>query len=251
MSESVRRSAPPAPNATGTLPVGLAQTLGVVGIALGAALFAACSAGESGWAQGAADGGAASSKGSSGGSTGSGSTSGGGGGAGSSSGGGGVSGSGAATGDGGSDPTSAGLPTSRLIGGATLDPSSFWPPTSEDCTTTLEPFRNGADLHLHPQAYFSTECAGYRSPTGKGRSGYPYPPIVAGSSFSGFQAIVRAGIVTATAEMPFFKPTWLNDDDLRRIYAYLAQVPLVETKACQPILAPSAADISATTGIAT
>ena len=44
--------------------------------------------------------------------------------------------------------------------------------------------------------------------------------------------------------MPFFKPTWLNDDDLRRIYAFLTRSPIVETKVCAPMPVTSAADIA-------
>ena len=72
-------------------------------------------------------------------------------------------------------------------------------------------------------------------------------------SFPAFAAIVRSGVVTPTAEMPFFKTTWVDDDDLRRIFAFLTQAPIVETKVCQarPIL--SASDIADATkrGMAT
>jgi hypothetical protein len=99
------------------------------------------------------------------------------------------------------------------------------------------------------------ECAGCHGPTGTGREGYPYPNIVQGAprTFAAFQAVVRTGIVTPTLEMPFFKAAWLDDDDLRRIFAYLTQSPIVETHQCQAVAPMSAADIAdaTTRGMAT
>jgi mono/diheme cytochrome c family protein len=136
-------------------------------------------------------------------------------------------------------PSSTGLPTSRLIGGAPLDPSSFWPPTGQSCGTQLDPA--GTVPTAPPQAYLD-ECAGCHGPNGTGHAGYP--SIAGPRPFAMFQTTVRTGIVTPTAEMPFFKPTWLNDDDLNRIYAFLTQSPIIETKVCQPLPVMSAADIA-------
>jgi len=251
MIDDTRR---PIPRPTSSLPIAalcarLGKALGITGVVAAAAAFAACSSGAEGaWPKGAANGGAnaATGSGSGGAGTSSGGSTGSGGG---STGGGtgiGVSGDGgsavAVSEDGGS-PSSAGLPTSRLIGGATLDPNSFWPPTGQDCTTTLD--ASGTVPTSPPQA-FTDECSGCHGPTGTGHDGYP---AIAGIklTFSAFQTTVRTGIVTANAEMPFFLPTWVNDDDLRRIYAFLAQQPLVETKTCTPVPVMSAADIAAAT----
>jgi mono/diheme cytochrome c family protein len=195
----------------------------VLALALGAAAFTACSSGSAGAPADGKGGGAAgmgTSTGTNGSSPGGGTTSG----------------------------SSADLPPSRLIGGATLDPNSFWPPTGQDCTTTLD--ASGTIPSSPPQAFLD-ECSGCHGPNGTGHG--MYPNIAVGRPFAAFQTIVRGGVVTPTDEMPFFKETWLNDDDLRRIYAYLTQSPLVETKSCTPIPVMSAADIAdaKTRGLAT
>src|SRR5271154_5003531 len=103
-------------------------------------------------------------------------------------------------------PSSVNLPPSRLIGGATLDPSSFWPPTGESCGTTLDP--SGTVPTTPPQAFLD-ECSGCHGPTATGHG--TYPAIRGPRTFDALQTIVRGGIVTPTLEMPFFKSTWLND----------------------------------------
>jgi mono/diheme cytochrome c family protein len=145
-------------------------------------------------------------------------------------------------------PSSADLPLSRLIGGATLDPNSFWPPTGQDCATTLD--ASGTVPTQPPQA-FTDECSACHGANGTGHS--IYPNIAVPRAFADLQTIVRGGRVTANDEMPFFKPEWLNDDDLRRIWAFLTQSRLVETKNCQPLPAMSDADIqdASSRGIAT
>ncbi len=241
MIDDVRDSTPSSERSKRALYERLRGALGLPGVALAVALFAACSGGgggESGsWLAAGGAGGTSSSGAGSGASGGTSSNGAGEGGA----------GTGTAANDsdaGAGNTSSAGLPTSRLIGGAPLDPNSFWPPTGQSCATVLDP--SGTVPTSPPQAFLD-ECAGCHGPTGAGRQGYPYPKIVPGSSFAAFQTIVRTGIVTATDEMPFFKTTWLNDDDLRRIYAFLAQTPIVETKVCQPLPVPSAADIASAT----
>jgi mono/diheme cytochrome c family protein len=135
--------------------------------------------------------------------------------------------------------SSVNLPPSRLIGGATLDPSSFWPPTGQSCETKLDP--SGSVPTAPPQAFLD-ECSGCHGPAATGHG--IYPAIRGPRTFDALQTIVRGGIVTPTLEMPFFKSTWLNDDDLRRIYAYLTGSPIVETKVCTPLPVMSAADIA-------
>src|SRR5277367_3171287 len=136
-------------------------------------------------------------------------------------------------------PSSVNLPPSRQIGGATLDPSLFWPPTGQSCETKLDPA--GTVPTAAPQAFLD-ECSGCHGPTAMGRG--TYPSIRGARTFDAFQTIVRGGIVTPTLEMPFFKTAWLNDDDLRRIYAFLTASPIVETKVCTPLPVLSAADIA-------
>ncbi len=249
---TVRASIPSSPRRPqfAALYARLGKTLGVAGVALGAAAFAACSSGSSGsWPQnggstGSGSGsGGATGAGSGGGSTTGGGSSGSGTGTGSGAGAGASSGGGSATSDGGNAPSSAGLPASRLIGGATLDPNSFWPPTGQDCTTTLD--ASGTVPTAAPQAFLD-ECAGCHGPTGSGHAGYP---AIAGLNlpFATFQTTVRTGIVAANGEMPYFEASWLNDDDLRRIYAFLTKSPLVETKQCAPITPMTAAEIAGAT----
>ena len=54
-------------------------------------------------------------------------------------------------------PSSVNLPPSRQIGGATLDPSLFWPPTGQSCETKLDPA--GTVPTAAPQAFLD-ECSG-------------------------------------------------------------------------------------------
>jgi mono/diheme cytochrome c family protein len=140
------------------------------------------------------------------------------------------------------------LPVSRLIGGATLDPNAFWPPTGQDCSASLDP--KGSIPSAPPQA-FEDECAGCHGPDGSGHAGYPN--LLVARPFDELQAIVRAGRIGSIGEMPAFKTSWLNDDDLRRIYAYLTKSPLLETQQCQPIAPMSDDEIAdaKTRGLAT
>ena len=214
----------PAPSRSSLLP--LRKTLGPLAGALAIALVAAaCSSAERGSASSPSSGGKGGTGGGSGAS--SGSTSG---------------GTSSSPGNGATSPgapSSAGLPPSRLIGGATLDPNSFWPPTGQTCATTLD--ASGTVPTSPPQAFLD-ECSGCHGPAGTGHAGYPN--ITGPRPFDAFQTIVRSGIVTPQAEMPFFKTDWIDDDDLRRIYAFLTRSPIVETKACQARPVPSAADIA-------
>jgi mono/diheme cytochrome c family protein len=134
--------------------------------------------------------------------------------------------------------SSASLPASRLIGGATLDPAAFWPPTGTTCATALG---DAGTIPTSPPQAFLDECSGCHGPTGTGRD--IYPNIAVQRPFDVFQGIVRNGKLTTHDEMPFFKPEWLDDDELRRVYAYLTQSPLVETMTCTPRPALTAADI--------
>ena len=135
---------------------------------------------------------------------------------------------------------SAAMPASGLIGGATFPPSAYYPPTGQDCQTTLDP--SGVIPATPPQAYID-ECSGCHGPNATGHS--VYPPIPTTLTFEGFSAIVRAGLIGNNGlEMPFFKPTWLNDDDLRRIYGFVSKSPVIETGVCQAVPPMDAQDIA-------
>ena len=121
------------------------------------------------------------------------------------------------------------LPVSALIGGATLSPNNFWPPTGQSCVAQLA--GTGNVLQLPPQAYLD-ECAACHGPTGAGNA--KYPNIVGSRALADFTATVRNGKQGPAGESPAFKPNWLDDNDVLRIYAYLTGSPLVETYQCQP-----------------
>lgn len=220
----------PAAYATAALHALFRPTAAIAGVVLAVAAAGACSNSETPWPGQSPKGG------------GGGSGSGGGGATSTAGPDGGTSSGGGLTGADDDAGSSVGLPPSRLIGGATLDPMSFWPPTGQDCGTTLD--SSGTVPTSPPQAYLD-ECAGCHGPTATGRQGYPYPAIAGPRPFAAFQTTVRGGIVAPTMEMPFFKPTWLDDDDLNRIYAWLTQSPIVETKVCTPLPVMSASDIAA------
>jgi mono/diheme cytochrome c family protein len=131
------------------------------------------------------------------------------------------------------------LPDSRLIGGATLEPSTFWPPTGQDCAVELS--ATGSVPTTAPQA-LKDECAGCHGPEGAGHG--DYPNIHGARAFADFQQLVREGRVGKVGEMPAFKPSWLNDSDLRRIYAYVTQSALTETGPCKPLPVMSDAEIA-------
>ncbi len=149
---------------------------------------------------------------------------------------------------GGGSSSSSSLPPSRLIGGATLDAKAFWPPTGQVCEAKLDP---AGTVPTSPPQAFVDECAGCHGPTGAGHG--KYSSILGARSFDGFQRIVRSGLMASTGEMPFFKPAWLNDDDLRRIYGFVTASPILETHVCTPRTAMSPAEITeaSTRGMAT
>ncbi len=130
----------------------------------------------------------------------------------------------------GPDTSSGALPISNLIGGASIDPNVFWPPTGQSCGTRLA---NSGSVPTHaPQAYLDA-CAGCHGPTGSGHANYPN--IRGARDLAAFTLAVRDGSQGVLGEMPFFKQSWLDDDELRRIYAYLTASPLVETQQCADV----------------
>ena len=144
-----------------------------------------------------------------------------------------------ASADGGATRSPMPASESRLIGGATLPADAFWPPTGQRCTTRLD---SAGSVPSDPPQAFADECAGCHGARGLGRGNYPN--LSGARDYASFEAIVRGGRAGARNEMPFFKPSWLNDDDLRRSYAFLTQSPIVETKQCEPLPAPSASEIA-------
>lgn len=135
--------------------------------------------------------------------------------------------------------TAPGAGSSRLIGGATLDPNLFWPPTGQDCEAKLN--AGGNVPVMAPQAFLD-ECAGCHGPDAKGRG--VYPNILGARDLSAFFTTVRGGKVGAQAEMPAFKNLWVGDNDLRRIYGFLTGSPVEETRSCTPVPTMSPADIA-------
>jgi mono/diheme cytochrome c family protein len=128
---------------------------------------------------------------------------------------------------------------SSLVGGATIDPNHFWPPTGQDCTAQLG---GVGKIPTAPPQVFLDECAGCHLATGIGTGNFP--DITGQQDYNTMLATVRSGIQGGVAEMPAFKTTWLNDDDTKRIFAYLSQTPLTETGVCSSISPMTAADIA-------
>ncbi|MBC7661612.1 MAG: cytochrome c [Chitinophagaceae bacterium] len=140
------------------------------------------------------------------------------------------------------------LAQSRLIGGATLDPNSFWPPLGQICSTSLD--STGIVSTEVPLAY-KDSCAGCHGPNGTGHN--EYTSIVGPRTYTDFETIVRKGRLGKSHEMPAFKSDWLDDDNMRRIYAYIAKSPLVETKVCKdaPVMSDAAIATAMKDGLAT
>lgn len=128
-------------------------------------------------------------------------------------------------------------PASRLIGGAEINPNAFWPPIGKDCAATLG---SGKVPSTPPQA-FKDECSGCHGSVGQGHDAFP--KVTGPREFSSFVSLIRAGRKGAIAEMPAFKTSWLNDNDLNRIYAYLTQTLLSESNKCVDLPAMSDSDV--------
>ena len=115
---------------------------------------------------------------------------------------------------------------------------SAMPPLGQACGTTLD--ASGMVPSLVPPAYLAS-CAGCHGPAGAGNANYPN--IVGGRTWATFSAVLRAGKTGSFGLMPAFSDARLSDDDMRRIYAFVNQAPLVETGICSQSAPMAAADV--------
>lgn len=106
-----------------------------------------------------------------------------------------------------------------------------YPPDGMQCTAILDP--SGTIPTVVPKA-LAAHCAMCHGPAGHGGNGYPDIHLMI--TFDQFSGIVRNGKGGSLGIMPPFSTAQVDDDDLRRIYAFLTMSPLVETHQCHPAM---------------